>query len=109
MADVTIAKPLTAEAVYKGLKLVHRRIVLDLEAEGKTTDWTPAWYAHLPSGEKVRVRWFGIEGALVLLRTPEDLPVVLAPEAVAITIEPLPEDQEGFPVEFYDVDEDEAA
>jgi hypothetical protein len=107
VADIHIPQPLTARAVYNSLESVHRQIVLKLQAEGKTTDWTPAWYAHLPSGEKIRIRWFGIEGSLVLLRTPEALPVVLAPDAVAITIEPLPEDAEGVPIEFLELDEND--
>jgi len=39
---------------------------------------------------------------LIRFTTPDGSPVVLAPEAVVVTVEPLPEDAESFPVEFLD-------
>jgi hypothetical protein len=100
-----IPTPLTGAAVFNRLKDLHRRIVLDLQAEGKTEDWVPAWYVHLPSGEKVRIKLIEKEGPLIRFTRPEGSYVIVAPTAVAITIEPLPEDAEGFPVEFLEADE----
>jgi hypothetical protein len=100
-----IPTPPTGAAVFNRLKEVPRRIEFDLRAEGKTEDWMPAWYVHLPSGEKVRIRWISQEGPLIRFTTPERSYVIVAPTAVAITIERLPEDSEGFPVEFLEADE----
>jgi hypothetical protein len=108
MSTFRVPRPFTAETVYESLKSAHRKIVLRLQAEGKTKDWTPAWYVHLPSGERVRIRWFGVEGVLLRFTTPDDLPILLAPEALALTIEPLSEDVEGFPVEFLDESDEDA-
>lgn len=79
-------------------------------AAGKTVDWVPAWIVHLPSGEKVRIKRIAKEGPLIRFVTREGVSVILAPEAVAITIAPPIEDTEGFPIEFLDsADENESA
>lgn len=92
---------LTAEMVYESLKELHRKLVARLRAEGKTADWMPAWYLHLPSGEKVRIKYLGGEGALIRFGLPdEETQVIVAPSAVAITIES--QDSESFPVELLD-------
>jgi hypothetical protein len=95
---------LTAAAVFDRLRRIHADVAFEVEDEGKTRDWMPAWYAHLPSGEKVRIRWIGRKGPLVHFTTPEGSRIILAPDAVVVTIEPLPADTEGFPVEFLDAD-----
>jgi hypothetical protein len=100
--------PLTAEAVVKSLDSLYRRIVFDLRAKGKTADWMPAWYVHLPSGEKVRIKLITKDGSLIRFTAPdEETYIVVAPTAVVITIEPTSEDSEGFPVEFLEDDEAE--
>lgn len=94
-------RPLTAAAVVNALRRLHRRIVLDLQATGKNEDWMPAWYVHLPSGEKVRIKFIAEDGRLVRFTAPdEETLIVIAPDAVAITVEPPSEDSEGFPLEF---------
>ncbi len=100
-------RPLTSGAVLKSLETMHRKLVAQARTEGKTEDWMPAWYVHLASGEKVRIRWFGREAALMRFTTPDGTFLLLAPEAVAITIEALGEDDEGFPIEFLDDPEDD--
>ena len=100
------ARPLTAEGVFKCLERFHRGIEFDLRAKGKRPeDWVPAWYVHLPSGEKVRIRLIGTEPPLVRFTTFDHRSIILAPDAVAVTIEPQPEDSEGFPIEFLDADD----
>jgi hypothetical protein len=92
--------------VYDSLKSLYRGIEFDLRAQGKRPeDWVPAWYVHLPSGEKPRIRLINTEGCLVRFITFDGRFILLAPDAVAVTIEPQPEDSEGFPVEFLDADE----
>jgi hypothetical protein len=99
---------LTAEAVYDCLKRVYRGIEFDLRAQGKRPeDWVPAWYVHLPSGEKPRIRLINTEGPLVRFTTFDDRFILLAPDAVAVTIEPQPGDSEGFPIEFLDAGEED--
>ena len=72
-----------------------------VQAEGKNEDWLPAWYVHLPSGEKVGIKHISRRGSLIRFTTRDERSyVVLAPTAVAVTIKPFPEDSEGFPIEF---------
>jgi hypothetical protein len=107
MPDIQpVARPITSRAVFDRLKTVYERIVFDLRAEGKTDDWAPAWYAHLPSGEKVRIKLIQRDGSLICFTTYERSLILLAPDAVVVTIEPQPEDSEGFPIEFLEPDED---
>jgi len=61
-----------------------------------------AWFVHLPSGEKIRFRFIGREGSLVRFTTGDGPHVIVAPNAVVVTIESAEADPEGFPVEFSD-------
>lgn len=107
MPDIRVPRPLTADDVYDRLKDLHQRIVFDLQADNKTEDWMPEWYAHLPSGEKVRIRTFTTDGPLVRLTSFDKKFILLAPDAVVVTVEPQPPDPKGVPVEFLDAgDED---
>jgi hypothetical protein len=47
------------------------------------------------------------EGPLVRFTTFDDRFILLAPDAFAVTIEPQPEDSEGFLVEFLDAGEED--
>lgn len=106
MYDIpAVPRPLTAQAVFERLERIHAELVISLRAEDKTEDWMPAWYAHLPSGEKVRIKWIGRAGSLVRFTSPEGRSIILAPDAVVVTIDPLPGDSEGFPMEFLGEDE----
>jgi hypothetical protein len=104
--DVRVSSPLTADSVFRALKEVQRQIELDLRAEKKGEDWFPAWHLHLPSGQKVRIRWFSTEGPLLEFTTPEGDPIYVAPESLVLTLDPLSEGEETFPVEWSDGEED---
>lgn len=81
-----------AERQHKSLKELHERLVWEAKADGKGPETLPAWYAHLPSGDRFRIKWIGTYGPFVRFVAPDDhTAVLLAPEAVSITIEPIPE------------------
>jgi hypothetical protein len=102
-----VARPLSRRAVFDELEKAYRRIVIGLRLEGKKEDWVPAWYAHLPSGERARIKLIGRKGPLVEFTTREGSLILLAPDAVVVTIESQPEDSEGFPLEFLDSAEED--
>jgi hypothetical protein len=97
---------LTADAVCERLKKQNDRIIADLKFEGKDpADWVPAWYVHLPSGEKAHFRLIGVEGPLIRFTTFDGRFIILSPQSVVVTIEPQPEDSEGFPAEWVEWEE----
>ena len=97
---------LKADAVYHCLRHLHRRIEFACErkARGQRTGFLPAVHLYLRREAPYQVD--ECRSSLVRFTTFDDRFIILAPDAVAITIEPQPENREGFPVEFLDEDQD---
>jgi hypothetical protein len=84
-----------AEKQHKSLKELHMRLIAETQMAGKGPEAMPAWWAHLASGEKFRIKWIGTFGPFVRFVAPDDATaILLAPESVAITIEPIPEESD---------------
>jgi hypothetical protein len=68
----------------------HHRLVAKTKAAGKEEEPSPAWYVHLPSGERFRIKSINTYGPFVSFVAPDDeTQALLGPEAVSITIEPV--------------------
>jgi hypothetical protein len=81
-----------AERQFNSLSELHKRLVFEAQVEDKGPETLPAWYAHLASGERFRIKWIGTHGPFVRFTAPDDKTfVLLAPEAVTIEVEPIPE------------------
>ena len=90
-----IRPPSTAERMHKTLRELHARLEHGARAEGKGPESLPAWHLHLPSGEVLRVKWIGTLGPFVRFVGMDDATAMLiAPEAVSITIDPIPPDSD---------------
>ena len=91
-------QPLSAERVYETLKAAHQQLQVDAATAG---DDLPAWYLLTAAGP-IRIRTINTYRQFVQFVTPEGHIVLIAPDAVAVTMEKLtPESSEPrFPIGF---------
>ena len=97
-----------AERQHKSLLELHQRLVAEANAEGKDAESLPAWYVATASGRTMRIKWIGTYGPFVRFVGIDDQTAVLvAPEAVSITIEPIPTESAapGFKIGFHPPEE----
>jgi hypothetical protein len=89
--------PSRAEKAYNALLAAHR--LLQMRAD--TEDDLPAWFLLTAAGP-VRIQTIGTYREFVQFTTPEEHIVLIAPEAVAVTMQKLaPESSEPrFPIGF---------
>lgn len=87
--------PTKAEKQHESLKRLHMRLMAQAQVDGKGPESLPAWWVHLPTGQKIRIKWIGVYGPFVRFVAPDDeTAILLAPEAVTITIEPIPDESD---------------
>jgi hypothetical protein len=84
-----MAKETAAERAVRAMSELNRRIGFDLDHDPMRM---PFWYLHLPSGGVLTVKGIGVEGPLIRFvgfwATASTVEYVLvAPEAVVVTIE----------------------
>ena len=106
-----IPRPLTpAERMHRSLRELAQRLLHEAAAEGRGPETLDAWHVHLASGRTMRIKWIGTYGPFLRVVGMDDATaVLLAPEAVQVTIEPVAPDSEeqGFEIGFRAPDDPE--
>jgi hypothetical protein len=102
--------PTPAERTFKALKEAHWQQMADAATEADL----PAWWLHLASGTEIRVRWIGKHGPLMKFTGFDGTQILVAPEAVQLSMCPPPPDAPGVKIGFtlpeaqdVDLDDDE--
>src|SRR5262245_47746298 len=74
-----------AERTFESLRELHQRLVWQAQANGQGEEALPAWHVHLPSGVSMRIKWMGTYGAFMRFTSPDEMVVLVAPEALCLT------------------------
>jgi hypothetical protein len=87
--------PGPADEMFESLRDHHTQLVFEARAEGGGAESLPAWFLHFASGKTMRVKFISTLGPLLRFVDAEETTALIAPDAVSLTIEPIPPESDG--------------